>query len=119
MAYNAAMTEIQPSCQVDLAIIGGGAAGVLTAINALRAAAPGQRIALFEPASGVAQGIAYATPWPEHLLNVPAGKMSGFPEQPTDFLDYLLARREAADATLAEQYVPRLEYADYLQQRLT
>ncbi len=119
MAYNAAMTEIQPSCQVDLAIIGGGAAGVLTAINALRAAAPGQRIALFEPASGVAQGIAYATPWPEHLLNVPAGKMSGFPEQPTDFLDHLLARREAADATLAEQYVPRLEYADYLQQRLT
>ena len=119
MAYNARMTEIQPSCQVDLAIIGGGAAGVLTAINALRAAAPGQRIALFEPASTLAQGIAYATPWPEHLLNVPVGKMSGFPEHPGDFLEHLLARREAPDPTLAEQYAPRLDYADYLQQRLT
>lgn len=119
MAYNGPMTEIQPSCQVDLAIIGGGAAGVLTAINALRAATPGQRIALFEPASAVAQGIAYATPWPEHLLNVPAGKMSGFPEQPADFLKHLLTLREGSQPALAEQYVPRLDYAGYLQQRLS
>lgn len=115
------MTQIPTDRQVDLAIIGGGAAGVLTAINALRRASGPLRIVLFEPASMLAQGIAYATPWPEHLLNVPAGKMSGFPEQPEDFLDYLMARPETAGRARGEvgaDYAPRLQYADYLLLRL-
>ncbi len=115
------MTDIPTARQVDLAIIGGGAAGVLTAINALRRATGPRRIALFEPASTLAQGIAYATPWPEHLLNVPAGKMSGFPEQPGDFLDWLMARSEAVGHTREEgaaAYAPRQQYAGYLLQRL-
>jgi uncharacterized NAD(P)/FAD-binding protein YdhS len=121
MTYNDAMTEFQPSRQVDLAIIGGGAAGTLTAINALRQATDARRVVVFEPASALGQGIAYATPWPEHLLNVPAGRMSGFPEQPDDFLKYLQAQREdgaTSSAELAGRYMPRLTFADYLLQRL-
>jgi uncharacterized NAD(P)/FAD-binding protein YdhS len=72
MSYNAAMTDSEPMLQADLAIIGGGAAGVLVALNALRSATAPVQVVLFEPASTLAQGIAYATPWPEHLLNVPA-----------------------------------------------
>ncbi|MCF7749300.1 FAD/NAD(P)-binding protein [Bacillus subtilis subsp. subtilis] len=112
-------TELQRQC--DLAIVGGGAAGVLVALHALRHATAAIHIALFEPASALAQGIAYATPWPEHLLNVPVGRMSGLPEAPDDFLDYLLQ----ADAfpgmpreVLAAQYAPRRCYAEYLQARL-
>lgn len=121
MTYNDSMTEFQPSRQVDLAIIGGGAAGTLTAINALRQATDARRIVLFEPASALGQGIAYATPWPEHLLNVPAGRMSAFPEQPDDFLEYLRAQQEdraTSSVDLAGRYVPRLTFADYLLQRL-
>jgi len=121
MSYNAAMTDSEPMLQADLAIIGGGAAGVLVALNALRGATAPVQVVLFEPASTLAQGIAYATPWPEHLLNVPAGKMSGLPEQPGDFVDYLLQ----ADAlpglprdVLTETFVPRRHYAAYLQHRL-
>jgi uncharacterized NAD(P)/FAD-binding protein YdhS len=115
------MKDIPTSRQVDLAIIGGGAAGVLTAINALRGAGGPLCVALFEPASTLAQGVAYATPWPEHLLNVPIGKMSGFPEEPADFLDWVMARPEAAGrarAAVAAEYAPRLQYAEYLLQRL-
>ncbi|MGH8036254.1 MAG: FAD/NAD(P)-binding protein [Stenotrophomonas sp.] len=121
MFYNAGMTTSESTFPADLAIIGGGAAGVLVALNALRSATSAVQIVLFEPASTLAQGIAYATPWPEHLLNVPAGKMSGLPELPGDFVDYLLQ----ADAlpgvprdVVADTFVARRHYADYLQQRL-
>ncbi|AOX64264.1 MULTISPECIES: FAD/NAD(P)-binding protein [Stenotrophomonas] len=121
MAYNRGMTASDTHRQCDLAIVGGGAAGVLVALQALRHAERPSRIVLFEPASVLAEGIAYATPWPEHLLNVPAGKMSGLPDQPADFLDYLIDSEAIADVpreVLAEQFVPRRHYAAYLRQRL-
>ena len=121
MAYNRRMTDSPRNGELDLAIIGGGAAGVLVAIQVLRQAHAPLALALFEPASQLAQGIAYATPWPEHLLNVPAAKMSAFPDQPGDFLDYL----QAVDAypgeareLLGERYASRHHFAAYLQQRL-
>jgi uncharacterized NAD(P)/FAD-binding protein YdhS len=121
MTYNQGMTDSESMSQADLAIVGGGAAGALVALNALRSATSAVQIVLFEPASALAQGIAYATPWPEHLLNVPAGKMSALPESPGDFVDYLLAA-DAEPGTprevLADAYMPRRQYAMYLQQRL-
>ena len=68
-----------------------------------------------------AGGLAYGTRHDEHLLNVPAGKMSGFPDQPGDFLDYLLeadAFPQMAHEVLAQAFVPRLHCAGYLRQRL-
>lgn len=121
IAYNRWMTAIDPSRVFDLAIVGGGASGVLVAIQLLRRAPQGLRIVLIEPRPGLAQGVAYATGYPEHLLNVPAAKMSGFPEQPEDFLDYLCEHDAcpALDrAALAHAYVARHHYAAYLQQRL-
>lgn len=115
------MTASDTHRQCDLAIVGGGAAGVLVALQALRHAARPSRIVLFEPASALAEGIAYATPWPEHLLNVPAGKMSGLPDQPADFLDYLIDSQVIADVprdVLADQFVPRRHFAAYLRERL-
>src|SRR5690606_3949962 len=76
---------------------------------------------LFEPASTLAEGIAYATPAPQHLLNVPAGRMSALPDRPTDFTGYLRqvdAFPQDDDATLAGRFVPRRHYAAYLRQRL-
>ncbi|PWQ87459.1 pyridine nucleotide-disulfide oxidoreductase [Stenotrophomonas maltophilia] len=121
MAYNRRMTDSPRNGELDLAIIGGGAAGVLVAIQVLRQARAPLALAIFEPASQLAQGIAYATPWPEHLLNVPAAKMSAFADQPGDFLDYLMdagAYPGEAREVLGERYVCRHYFAAYLQQRL-
>ncbi|MCD9085362.1 FAD/NAD(P)-binding protein [Stenotrophomonas sp. SY1] len=105
----------------DVAIIGGGAAGVLTAIGVLRAAQQPLRVLILEPSLPLARGVAYATTYPEHLLNVPAGKMGGFPDKVEDFLDYLLDVQVFPGIgrdTLATMFVPRRLYAEYLRQRL-
>ena len=71
----------------DIAIIGGGASGTLAAIQCLRRAASPLRIVLFEPGGRPGRGVAYSTERPEHLLNVPSGRMSAFADRPDDFLD--------------------------------
>src|SRR5690606_7587856 len=63
-------------CDHDIAIVGGGAAGTLAAIQLLHRAPQGWRIALYEPAPRPGEGVAYSTRRAEHLLNVPAGRMS-------------------------------------------
>ena len=114
-----AMTT-QPSLRdFDIAIIGGGAGGVLTALHALHQAEAGVRIALIEPAARLAQGVAYATTHGEHLLNVPARRMSAFNDRPDDFVDYLVSQDgEAAREALALSYAERRRYGDYLRERL-
>lgn len=113
------MTNRFPQHDFDLAIIGGGAGGVLTAIHALGLAPAGVRIALIEPTTLLAQGVAYATTHAEHLLNVPARRMSAFDDQPDDFVDFLVAREgEAMRADIAVSYAQRRHYGEYLRDRL-
>jgi uncharacterized NAD(P)/FAD-binding protein YdhS len=105
----------------DIAIIGGGAAGTLAALQCLRQARAPLRIVLFEPAPRPGEGVAYATTRAEHLLNVPTGRMSALPDHPDDFLDWLATRpghRDSAREALARSYAPRREYAYYLRDRL-
>ncbi len=113
------MTNRLPQHDFDIAIIGGGAGGVLTAIHALRLADTGVRIALIEPTARLAQGVAYATTHAEHLLNVPARRMSAFDGKPDDFVDFLAASEsEAAREAIALSYAQRRHYGDYLRNRL-
>ncbi|MFT3763839.1 MAG: FAD/NAD(P)-binding protein [Pseudoxanthomonas sp.] len=101
----------------DLAIIGGGAAGTMVAIQALRQAHAPLRIALVDPASALGQGVAYSTRHPEHLLNVPVRRMSAFDDAPEDFLDFIAS--DGGDReSLGPQFVQRHRYADYLETRL-
>ncbi|MEO8364705.1 MAG: FAD/NAD(P)-binding protein [Pseudoxanthomonas sp.] len=113
------MTLQSGSRDFNIAIIGGGAGGVLTAIHALRLANAGTRIALIEPAARLARGVAYATTHGEHLLNVPARRMSAFKDRPDDFVDFLVASdgEDARDA-IAVAYAERRRYGDYLRDRL-
>lgn len=113
------MTAEHPLPDFDIAIIGGGAGGVLTAIHALRLADAGTRIALIEPVARLAQGVAYATTHGEHLLNVPARRMSAFKDRPDDFVDFLVASEgEDARDAIAVAYAERRRYGDYLRDRL-
>ncbi|MFT3755366.1 MAG: FAD/NAD(P)-binding protein [Pseudoxanthomonas sp.] len=115
------MTEFRADNAVfDIAIIGGGAGGVLAAIHALRQATARQRIALIEPSANLAEGVAYATRHAEHLLNVPARGMSAFAGEPGDFLEHVLATDDsgASRDELSARFVERRRYADYLRRRL-
>lgn len=99
--------------QLSVAVVGGGASGVLTAAHLLRAAREtGRRVQVevFEPAAELGTGVAYGTADPEHLLNVPAGGMSAWPDRPTDFTEWA-ARR---GVPLADGFAARPDYARYL-----
>ncbi|MEP6908460.1 MAG: FAD/NAD(P)-binding protein, partial [Pseudoxanthomonas sp.] len=103
----------------DIAIVGGGAGGVLTALHALAQAAAGVRIVMIEPEARLAQGVAYATRHAEHLLNVPARRMSAFHDNQDDFVDFLVdSDGEAARDSIAVSYAERRRYGDYLRDRL-
>jgi uncharacterized NAD(P)/FAD-binding protein YdhS len=99
-----------------VAIVGGGFCGTMVAVNlARRAAARPLKIVIFERGERIAKGAAYGTTSPHHLLNVPAGHMSAFPDLPGDFLRWLRARDPDADAAT---FAPRRLYGEYLEETL-
>ncbi|HWE23743.1 MAG TPA: FAD/NAD(P)-binding protein [Myxococcales bacterium] len=91
---------------VDVAIVGGGASGTLVAVQLLQKASGPFRIALIERTGTLARGVAYGSPEPFHLLNLPAAGMSAFPDRPDDFVRW--------SGALPEAFVPRSVYGDYL-----
>lgn len=103
----------------DIAIVGGGFSGALTAIH-LAAAGGGASVALIEKEpSAFGRGVAYNTPCERHLLNVPAGKMGAFPDRVDDFLRWLEAHPEETAAlgiakVEAGSFVPRVLYGRYV-----
>lgn len=101
----------------SIAIIGAGFSGTSLAL-CLQAMCPrGTNIRLIERARRFAVGVAYGTSNPNHLLNVPAGRMSMFPDLPGDFVDWL---RQQPAALLGDvvadgaTFVPRGLYGRYL-----
>lgn len=73
-----------------IAIVGGGFTGAAVALHlAAGWAGPGRpRIVVFEPRPQLGGGLAYSTREPTHRINVPAGNMSMYPDDPTSFLRY-------------------------------
>ena len=96
-----------------VAIVGGGAAGVLTAVH-LRRTRPDAQITLIDASGRPGTGAAYGTNDPTHLLNVPAARMSAWPDDPDHFTRWLDQRA----VTPAESFAPRLAYGRYLQDQL-
>ncbi|GAA2603460.1 FAD/NAD(P)-binding protein [Paractinoplanes durhamensis] len=85
-----------------VAVVGGGASGVLATRELLRG---GDRVALIEP-DEPGGGLAYGTARPWHLLNSRAGAMSADPGDPGHFARW-------AGCSTAE-FRPRAEYGRYL-----
>lgn len=69
-------------------------------------------MALLERSERVGPGLAYSTQGESHLLNVPAGRMSAFPDDPEHFLRWL--RRFEPD-TQPGDFVQRRRYGQYLE----
>jgi uncharacterized NAD(P)/FAD-binding protein YdhS len=95
-----------------IAIVGGGCSGLLAAVQLFR---NGFRecLTVIEPRERLGAGLAYSTSFDQHLLNVPAGKMSALPEQPNHFLEWLRARH-CADAS-GDVFASRKMYGEYLE----
>jgi len=99
-----------------IAIVGAGFSGTTLAVHVLRAAPSGiDRLYLVERAEGRVGGVAYRTQSASHSLNVPAGRMSAFEDDPDDFLRFV-RRREPA--LTGGSFVPRRMYGEYLAETL-
>ncbi|MGF1935787.1 MAG: FAD/NAD(P)-binding protein [Nostoc sp. ChiQUE02] len=101
---------------VAIAIVGGGFSGSLVAANLLRNATMPLSIKLIERNFEIGRGVAYGTPVDCHLLNVPAGKMSAYGDEPNHFLNWL--HSNGHEQVTASSFVPRRVYGDYVQATL-
>ena len=112
----------QSSAPQRIVIVGAGLSGTLVAVHLLRHAPPGTLITLVERQPPIGRGVAYATDACVHLLNVPAGRMSAFSDQPTHFLDWVRERvgRVGFPKTVsADDFLPRCLYGEYIGYVLT
>lgn len=93
------------------AVIGAGASGTLQALHLARA---GAEVTLIDRGPAPGRGVAYSTSRPEHLLNVPARRMSAFSDDPGHFERWYGARAGGGP----EDFAPRMLYGDYLTELL-
>jgi uncharacterized NAD(P)/FAD-binding protein YdhS len=102
-----------PFPAVDIAIVGGGASGVLLATQLVRTSR--LRIAIIERDAHPGLGVAYSTHCLRHLLNVRASDMSALADEPDHFVKWL--EGEGLPYGRAD-FVPRAIYGRYLQHLL-
>jgi len=99
-----------------VAIVGAGFSGVMTAVHLLRSSGPRPiRVVMINRSGIMARGVAYGTNSPAHLLNVPAGRMSAFPDDPGHFARYAQTRDHDV---LLSTFVRRSVYGEYLEANL-
>jgi uncharacterized NAD(P)/FAD-binding protein YdhS len=103
----------RPPSPVDIAIVGGGASGVLLAAQLVRKAR--LRVAIIERDAHPGLGVAYSTHCPGHLLNVRASDMTALADEPDHFVQWLARDGRGFGRT---DFVPRAIYGRYLQDLL-
>ncbi|MFO1120012.1 MAG: FAD/NAD(P)-binding protein [Rhodospirillales bacterium] len=105
----------------SIGIIGAGFSGALLAVHLLHRCRPGDRIYLIEKRAGFGRGLAYSTVNQNHLLNVRAGNMSAFQDQPDHFVEWL--RRHQAESGAGsdanqDSFISRRLYGTYVRSLL-
>jgi uncharacterized NAD(P)/FAD-binding protein YdhS len=108
--FAALFTDGAPD-SVDVVIVGGGFSGVASLIHLLRAR-PGIRVAVIEQTPRRAPGVAYGACHATNLLNVAAGRMGAFPDDPCGFWSWL--ERRVPGRYQSEEFVPRALFGEYL-----
>jgi uncharacterized NAD(P)/FAD-binding protein YdhS len=105
----------------SITIVGAGFSGTMLSLHLLRHCAPGTQVRLIERRRQFGPGLAYSTDNPNHLLNVPAGRMSAFADRPTHFLDWLRAQPLHELGGIMPDggsFVPRRLFGRYIRQTL-
>ncbi len=94
-----------------LAIIGFGFSGLMLVANLVRRAPESIEIYIIDPALN-ARGMAYSTPYSEHLLNVRAANMHAYSDEKDHFVQWLA---QYHPNFTPQDFVPRRVYGDYLE----
>ncbi|HEY7424194.1 MAG TPA: FAD/NAD(P)-binding protein [Gemmataceae bacterium] len=100
-------------------VVGGGFCGSMAAAQILRSAGLSGwplQVALIERKGAIGEGVAYGTREAVHLLNVPAGSMSAWPDRPDDFVQW--ASRRHDETVLPSDFLPRQWYGEYVRETL-
>src|SRR3954452_22799686 len=103
------------SARVDVAVVGGGASGTLTAIHLMASRSHDLSVTVHDASGELAKGLAYGSTDRRHLLNVRSRHMSAFPDIPSDLVEW--ARRTGRQPD-AQAFLPRRDYAVYLGETL-
>lgn len=101
--------------EVDVAVVGAGAAGVLMAWHLLHRRADAS-VLLIGTGHPPGRGVAYSTVDPQHRMNVPVRRLSVDADGSDDLQRWLLD--QGADKVDREAYVRRHEVGDYLAAQL-
>ena len=105
-------SEVPPH-ECEVAVVGGGFAGLMTLVHLCRLR-PGGRFVLLERRPRALPGVAYGGCDAGHLLNVPAGRMGAFAADPAAFHAWLGARHPGRWA--ADDFAPRALFGAYLKE---
>jgi uncharacterized NAD(P)/FAD-binding protein YdhS len=104
-----------PARPFRVAIVGAGFSGTMVAIHLMRKSKYVQIELIDRQLPG--RGLAYSTGHDQHLLNVPAIRMSAFSDQPHDFLEWWRNQYGRSSAE-ASSFAPRKLYGAYIQDLL-
>ncbi|MET0262965.1 MAG: FAD/NAD(P)-binding protein, partial [Rariglobus sp.] len=102
---------------LHIAVVGGGLSGTLVVVHLLRQSPAGTQISLIERTPPVGRGVAYGTECADHLLNVPAARMSAFADEPNHFFNWIserVGRLGYPDQVAPSDFLPRKLYGDYI-----
>jgi uncharacterized NAD(P)/FAD-binding protein YdhS len=100
-----------------IAVVGAGFSGTLLSLHLLRRCTPPTRLVLIERNSQFGRGLAYSTGNANHILNVPAGRMSAFHDKPDNFLEWLRAQSigdGGGEMVTAATFAPRQVFGAYI-----
>ncbi|WP_240649321.1 FAD/NAD(P)-binding protein [Streptomyces sp. Z26] len=111
------MEDVEGGCpgRRTVAVVGAGAAGALVATQLCEAAVRRRvplDLVLIDPAPEAGRGTAYSTRDPRHLLNVPVGGMSAYPDDPGHFRRWLCGHGDADVG--AGDFASRYRFGSYL-----
>jgi uncharacterized NAD(P)/FAD-binding protein YdhS len=114
IAHSTAWKSAEPIAPAgSIAIVGGGASGVLLAAHLLRDRRSDVEVTIVEKRKSLGRGLAYSTDLPDHVLNVRASNMSAFADLPDHFVRWLASRGiDAGDP--ATYFAPRRLYGEYV-----
>lgn len=100
----------------SIIIVGGGFSGFFTAIRLINNN-PSIKVTIVNSGFPIGNGPAYMVEKDNLILNVPAGNMSAFEDEPDHFIQWLIKRPPYAQMDIQElkaRFVPRKIYGDYL-----
>ena len=82
----------------DAVVVGSGFSAISTVCNLVELLPETASIAIVGDDPGFGRGTAYRTELYLHRLNVPAGRMSLFPDRPNAFVEWLREHKRPLDA---------------------